>query len=70
MGILPEVRTETGLGGHTMKKLVIALAAIAMLTGCVHRKPMAIEYYPDGSIKYIDYRKPAGYVTILGFSLF
>ena len=53
-----------------MNKLLIALVAMMLLGGCVHRKPMVVEYYPDGSIKTLDYRKPNGYVTIFGISLF
>ena len=56
------------------------MAATALLLAGCASKPTFIEYYPPvtdaeqsaghGALKVIDYRKPAGVVTIFGFSLF
>ena len=62
-----------------MRKAIIMAAAMLLLAGCAS-KPIFIEYYPPvtdaeqsaghGAVKAIDYRRPAGVVTIFGFSLF
>mgnify|MGYP006916267472 FL=1 len=62
-----------------MRKAFFIVAAVLLLAGCAS-KPTFIEYYPPatdaeqsaghGAVKAVDYRKPAGVVTIFGFSLF
>ena len=62
-----------------MRRSIAIIAAALLLAGCAS-KPTFIEYYPPvtdaeqsaghGALKVIDYRKPAGVVTIFGFSLF
>jgi uncharacterized lipoprotein YajG len=62
-----------------MKKAIIIATAAILLGGCVS-KPTLVEYYPPatdaeqtagrGALKTVDYRKPAGMITIFGFSLF
>ena len=62
-----------------MRKALAIIAAATLMAGCAS-KPTFIEYYAPateaeqsaghGAVKAIDYRKPAGVVTIFGFSLF
>ena len=62
-----------------MRKAMIIAALAVLLGGCATR-PTLVEYYPPateaeqsaghGAVKTVDYRKPAGIVTIFGFSLF
>ena len=62
-----------------MRRTLSIIAAAVLLGGCA-TKPTFIEYYPPatdaeksaghGAVKTVDYRKPAGVVTIFGFSLF
>jgi len=62
-----------------MRRTLAIIAAAVLLGGCA-TKPTFIEYYPPatdaeqsaghGAVKTVDYRKPAGVVTIFGFSLF
>ena len=62
-----------------MRRTLSIIAAAVLLGGCA-MKPTFIEYYPPatdaeqsaghGAVKTVDYRKPAGVVTIFGFSLF
>jgi|LSQX01.1.fsa_nt_gb uncharacterized lipoprotein YajG len=62
-----------------MRRTLAIIAAAVLLGGCA-TKPTFIEYYPPatdaeqsaghGAVKAVDYRKPAGVVTIFGFSLF
>ena len=62
-----------------MRKALLIAAAAIVLAGCASR-PTLVEYYPPvtdaeqsaghGAVKTVDYRKPAGVVTIFGFSLF
>jgi hypothetical protein len=58
-------------------KLLLILFLLA-ITGCVN-KPTYLEFYPPttpeemmkgyGAIKVLDYRKPAGMITVFGISL-
>ena len=62
-----------------MRRTLAIITAAIILAGCAS-KPTFIEYYPPatdaeqsaghGAVKAIDYRRPAGVVTIFGFSLF
>lgn len=62
-----------------MRRTLSIITAAVLLGGCV-TKPTFVEYYPPatdaeqsaghGAVKTVDYRKPAGVVTIFGFSLF
>ena len=62
-----------------MRKAFFMAATALLLAGCAS-KPTFIEYYAPateaeqsaghGAVKAVDYRKPAGVVTIFGFSLF
>ena len=62
-----------------MRRTLAIIAAAVLLGGCA-TKPTFIEYYPPatdaeqsaghGAVKTVDYRKPAGVITIFGFSLF
>ncbi len=62
-----------------MRKAMIIAALAVLLGGCATR-PTLVEYYPPatdaeqtagrGALKTVDYRKPAGMITIFGFSLF
>ena len=62
-----------------MRKAFFIAATVLLLAGCAS-KPTLVEYYPPatdaeqtagrGALKTVDYRKPAGMITIFGFSLF